>query len=69
MAIVHMSWQGALDAYLVIVGLFVYFLGFLAALIYYVTTAPSIWDAILGFFKAILWPAFLVYNLLEFLKM
>ena len=46
-----------------------YFLGFIGALIYYITTAPSLWDAILGFFKAIFWPAFLVYGILKFLGM
>ena len=48
-------------------GGFAYFLGFIAALVYYVTTAPSLWDAVLGFFKAIVWPAFLVYGLLLFI--
>ena len=44
-----------------------YFLGFLGAAIYYITTAPSVWDAIIGFFKAIVWPAFLVYGVLLFI--
>ena len=44
-----------------------YFLGFIGALVYYVTTAPSFWDAVLGFFKAIFWPAFLVHGLLLFI--
>lgn len=44
-----------------------YFLGFIGALIYYVTTAPSLWDAFVGFFKALVWPAFLVYGLLQFM--
>ncbi|NIO44138.1 MAG: hypothetical protein GTN36_01090 [Candidatus Aenigmarchaeota archaeon] len=39
-----------------------YFLGFVAALIYYITTASSFWDGVVGFFKAIFWPAFLVYG-------
>ncbi|NIM47038.1 MAG: hypothetical protein GTN40_02665 [Candidatus Aenigmarchaeota archaeon] len=39
-----------------------YFLGFIAALIYYITTAPTFWDGVVGFFKAIFWPAFLVYG-------
>ena len=47
----------------------VYCLGFIGALIYYITTATSIWAAILGVFKALLWPAFLVYELLKFLAM
>jgi len=33
-------------------GGFAYFLGFVGALVYYVGTAPSVWGAILGFFKA-----------------
>ena len=39
-----------------------YFLGFIAALIYYVASAPTFWDVVVGFIKAILWPAFLVYG-------
>ena len=44
-----------------------YFLGFIGALVYYVTTAPTLWDAFLGFFKALVWPAFLVYGVLLFI--
>ena len=44
-----------------------YFLGFVSALVYYVTTAPTFWDAFLGFFKALVWPAFLVFGLLQFI--
>jgi hypothetical protein len=44
-----------------------YFLGFIGALIYYISTAPTFWDAVIGFFKAIVWPAFLVYGLLAFI--
>ena len=47
----------------------VYCLGFLGALVYYVTTAPSIWAAVLGVIKAILWPAFLVYSAMMSLGM
>ena len=43
----------------------VYGLGFLGALVYYLTTAPDIWMALLGIVKAILWPAILVYGLLK----
>ncbi|MCK5023821.1 MAG: hypothetical protein KAS04_06600 [Candidatus Aenigmarchaeota archaeon] len=41
-----------------------YFLGFIGALIYYITTAPSFLDAVIGFFKAIFWPVFLIHGLL-----
>jgi hypothetical protein len=43
-----------------------YGLGFIGALVYYLTTAPDIWAGIIGFFKAIVWPAFLVYEILRF---
>lgn len=42
-----------------------YFLGFLGSLIYYLSTAPTFWDAVIGFFKAIVWPAFVVHGLLQ----
>lgn len=41
-----------------------YFLGFIGALIYYLTTAPTFWDAVVGFLKAIVWPAFLVHGMM-----
>ena len=45
----------------------VYGLGFIGAAIYYISTATSFWDGVLGFLKALVWPAFLVYELLKFL--
>ena len=45
----------------------VYGLGFLGAVIYYVSTAPSFWAGVLGILKALVWPAFLVYEVLKFL--
>jgi hypothetical protein len=45
-----------------------YFLGFIGAVIYYFQTAPSFWAGVLGFLKAIVWPAFLTYHLFSFLK-
>jgi hypothetical protein len=46
-----------------------YGMGFIGAVIYYITHAVTFWAGVLGFFKAIFWPAFLIYHLLEFLKM
>lgn len=43
----------------------VYGLGFLGALVYYLTTAPDLVAALIGIVKAILWPAILVYGLLK----
>jgi len=45
----------------------VYGLGLIGAVIYYISSATSFWMGVLGFFKAIVWPAFLVYELLKFL--
>lgn len=46
-----------------------YGLGFLGALVYYLMHATSFWGGALGVIKAVLWPAFLVFQLLTFLKM
>jgi hypothetical protein len=45
----------------------IYVLGFFGALVYYITTATSIWMGVTGFLKAIVWPAFLVYGSLKVL--
>jgi len=47
----------------------VYGLGVIGALFYYFGIASSFWLFVLGFFKAIFWPAFLVYEALKFLHM
>lgn len=46
-----------------------YFLGFLGAAIYYISTATSFWGGVLGFLKAIVWPVFLVYEIMQYLAM
>lgn len=47
----------------------IYGLGVIGALVYYITTATSLWMGILGVLKSIFWPAFLVYGALKFLGM
>jgi hypothetical protein len=47
----------------------VYGLGLVGALVYYISHATDFWMGVLGFLKAIVWPAFLVYELLKFLGM
>lgn len=44
----------------------VYFLGFIGALVYYLHQAHSFWPIVLAILKALVWPAFLVYNVLKF---
>jgi hypothetical protein len=43
----------------------VYGLGFIGAAIYYISTATGFWMGLVGFLKAIVWPAFLVYEALK----
>jgi hypothetical protein len=40
----------------------VYGLGLIGAAIYFISTATSFWIGVLGFLKAIVWPAFLVFE-------
>ncbi len=47
----------------------VYGLGFLGALVYYIGHATTLWLGVLGFLKAVVWPAMLVYELLKYLNM
>lgn len=47
----------------------VYGLGLIGAIIYYVQTATSFTDGLIGILKALVWPAFLVYELFNLLKM
>lgn len=44
-----------------------YFLGFIGAVIYYLSTATGFWVGVLGVLKSIVWPVFLVHGLLKFL--
>ena len=46
----------------------VYGLGFIGAVIYYISTATGFWMGFLGFLKALVWPAFLVYEALKVLQ-
>jgi len=43
----------------------IYGLGFVGAVVYFVSTSTGFWTGVLGFLKAIVWPAFLVYGLLK----
>jgi hypothetical protein len=47
----------------------VYGLGFLGAVVYYIQTAQSFGDGVIGFLKAIVWPAFVIFELMKFLNM
>ena len=46
-----------------------YGLGFIGAAIYYISTATGFWMGVLGVLKALVWPVFLVFQLLKSLGM
>lgn len=43
----------------------VYGLGFIGAAVYYISQATTFWTGVLGILKALVWPAFLVFELLK----
>ncbi len=45
----------------------VYGLGFIGALVYYISVATGFWVGVLGVLKAIVWPAMVVFEALKFL--
>jgi len=47
----------------------VYGLGLIGALVYYLSHATSLWLGVLGFLKAIVWPAMLIYEVFRMLNM
>jgi hypothetical protein len=46
----------------------IYGLGFIGAVIYFIQNATSFGVGVLGVFKALVWPAVIVYKALEFMK-
>lgn len=47
----------------------VYGLGFIGSLVYFISTAGGFWIGVLGFLKAIVWPAILVFELMSYLNL
>ncbi len=46
-----------------------YGLAFVGAAVYFIQHSTSFWGGVLGLLKAIVWPAILMYKLLDYLKM
>lgn len=44
-----------------------YGLGIIGAAVYYISNATGFWMGVLGFLKALVWPVFLVFELLKYL--
>jgi len=49
-------------------GNLLWFLGVIGAAIYFIGAAEGFWAGVLGVLKALVWPVFAVWKLLEFLK-
>jgi len=49
-------------------GAAVYGLGLIGTAVFYIGHASSFWGGALGFLKALVWPAMVVYKLLDFLR-
>ena len=47
----------------------VYGLGFIGAVVYFISHATGFWIGVLGFLKAIVWPAVLVYEVMKYIGM
>jgi hypothetical protein len=47
----------------------VYGMAVIGAAVYYIQHAATFWGGVLGIFKAVFWPAVLMYKFLAFLKM
>jgi hypothetical protein len=47
----------------------VYFFGLIGSAVYFISTATGFWMGVLGFLKALVWPAFLVYEAFKHLAM
>ena len=45
----------------------VYGFGFIGAAIYFISSASGFWMGVLGFLKAIVWPAFMVYEAFKYM--
>ncbi len=47
----------------------VYGLGFIGAAVYFIGHAATFWLGVLGFLKALVWPALLIFEALKYLHM
>lgn len=46
----------------------IYGLGFIGAAVFYISLANTFWTGVLGFLKAIVWPAFMVYDAFSYMN-
>ncbi|PKP47533.1 MAG: hypothetical protein CVT94_11180 [Bacteroidetes bacterium HGW-Bacteroidetes-11] len=43
----------------------IYGMGFIGAAVYFISNAAGFWMGVVGFLKALVWPAFLVYEAMK----
>ncbi len=46
----------------------IYVFGFFGAAVYFLQQATTLWEGLIGLLKSFVWPAVLIYKLLESLK-
>jgi hypothetical protein len=46
----------------------VYFLGMIASVIYFIQTTDGFWNIVLAFLKAAVWPVFVIHRALELMS-
>lgn len=49
-------------------GGFAYFLGMIGSAVFYIQQASGFWPVIWALIKALVWPAFVVYDVLKFIS-
>ncbi len=47
----------------------IYGLAFIGAAVYFIQHSTTFWEGVLGLLKALVWPAIVMYKLLDLLKM
>jgi hypothetical protein len=45
----------------------IYFLGFIGAAVFFISQASDFWAGVVAFLKAMVWPAFMIYEAFRFL--
>lgn len=49
-------------------GSWLYLLGLIGAMIFYIQESTGFWSGVVGVLKALVWPVFVVYDLLKFIS-
>jgi len=47
----------------------IYFLAFIGAAVYFIQQSTTFWEGVVGFLKAVVWPAMIMHRALTLLQM